>query len=158
MGRISYANRLGPADRTQLETLVRTGTRPARDVRRAQILLLSDAGKPRAEICTLLGASVTTVDRARHRWVTEGFALAVVDRPRSGRPRVLTSHDEAEVVARARSAPPTGVLRWAHRQLTAVLLDERRLSRPVSRETVLRCLRRHHVKPWKKGRRGASRR
>lgn len=156
MGHLTYANALTAADRAHMRAVVSAGQAMPRVVRRAHILLFSDAGRSRNEISALLQVAPATVDRIRHRWRSAGREAALEDRPRSGRPPALTPRDEAEIVARARSAPPPGVRRWAHRHLTAVLQAEQRLSGPVSRETVLRCLRRHHVKPWKKGRPGAS--
>lgn len=157
MERLTYMDMLADEDRASLRAFVAAGTHPARDVRRAHVLLLSDAGRSRSEICELLGVSVTTVDRVRHRARDEGVATAITDRPRSGRPRKLTARDEARIVAVARTRPPPGRRRWAHRHLTATLREQRVLSCPVGRETVRLVLKRQRVKPWKKGRPGASR-
>lgn len=147
---------LSTAEREMLEAVVGAGTRLARDIRRARILLLSDAGRSRSEICELLTVSEFTVDQTRHRARDEGAAAAITDRPRSGRPPKVTARDEARIVARARSEPPTGSSRWDHRQLTRALLEANELSQPLGRETVRLTLKRHGVAPWKKGRRGAS--
>jgi putative transposase len=144
-------------DRAMLEQVGAGGVRLARDVRRARILLLSDAGHSRSEICALLTVSASTVDQTRHRARDEGVAAAITDRPRTGRPPKRTARDEARIVALARTRPPAGAHRWDHRGLTDALLAKRRLSQPLGRETVRLTLKRHGVTPWKKGRRGASR-
>ncbi len=151
MGSLPYANRLADSERLWLRSVVTTGERPVRDVRRANVILFSDAGRPRREICELLSVSVTTVDRTRRRWRAEGLEAAITDRPRSGRPPKLTPRDEARVVALACTPAPAGALRWAHRALTTSLLEQRLLSQPVGRETVRQVLLRHELKPWKKG-------
>jgi len=157
MGRSPYPNRLTESERAELRSLVAAGQRPVRDVRRAHIILLSDAGLSRDAITRTLGASTTTVDRTRYRWRAEGAQAAIRDRPRSGRPPTLTPRDEARIVALAGTPAPAGAARWAHRALTAALRTRRRLRRPVGRETVRQVLHRHHLKPWKKGGTGASR-
>lgn len=156
MKRLTYADMLTDDERAALKTLVASGTRAARDVRRARILLLSDAGRRRSEICELLTVSEFTVDRTRHRARDEGVAAAITDRPRSGRPRKLTARDEARIVALARTRPPAGARRWAHRHLTETLREQKRLSQSVGRETVRLTLKRHKVKPWKRGLFGVS--
>jgi len=156
MSQLTYAGTLTDDDRAMLERVVTAGTRLARDIRRARILLLSDAGHSRSEICALLTVSESTVDTTRHRAREEGVAAAITDRPRSGRPRKLTARDEARIVALARTRPPPGARRWGHRQLTEVLLARKQLSQPLGRETVRLTLKRHGVKPWKRGRPGVS--
>lgn len=155
MNRLPYANLLSTEERAALRAMVTSGTRAARDIRRAHVLLLTDAGKSRREICDLLAVSATTVDRVRHRARVTLATTAITDRPRSGRPRKLTARDEARIVALARTEPPAGARRWAHRQLTERLRTQQ-LCRPVGRETVRMVLKRHQVKPWKKGLSGVS--
>lgn len=156
MRRSKYAGCLSVEARSELQALVSTGTHPARHIRRARILLLANRGKAGSEICELLGVSMTAVDRVRRRARSEGVRAAITDRPRSGRPKKLTDRDEAKVVALARSKPPAGFARWAHRALTEKLHEDEELTCRVGRETVRAVLKRHKVKPWKKGRTGAS--
>lgn len=156
MGHLTFAKRLRKRERAWLESIVTRGEHPARDIRRAHIILLSDAGRSRRDICTLLPVSSGTVDRTRRRWIAEGVKAAVADRPRPGRPPILTPRDEAEIVALVCTPPPTGARRWAHRRLTEELNRQGRIRRSVSRETVRRALARHDLKPWKKGLTGAS--
>lgn len=143
-------------ERATLKQVVTAGARLARDIRRARILLLSDAGRSQGEICELLAVSASTVDTTRHRARDEGVAAAITDRPRSGRPPKLTARDEARIVALARTRPPAGARRWDHRRLTDALLAKKQLSQPLGRETVRLTLKRHGVKPWKRGLHGAS--
>lgn len=156
MSKLKYEGRLTNQERARLQAVVTKGERPARDIRRAHVILLSDTGHSRSGICGLLTVSVVTVDRTRQRWENEGVEVAISDRSRSGRPRVLTPRDEAKVVALACTSAPAGARRWAHRALTEALHKRHMLSRRVSRETVRRILAHHDLKPWKKGRIGAS--
>ena len=156
MTRSKYAGCLSDEARSELRALVSTGTHAARVIRRARILLLADSGKTGSEICGLLGVSMTAVDRVRRRARSERVCAAIADRPRSGRPKKLTNRDEAKIVALARSEPPAGFARWAHRALTEKLQEDEELTCAVGRETVRGVLKRHKVKPWKKGRTGAS--
>lgn len=151
-----YAETLPESDRKFLTGVVSKGTRPTRDVRRARIILLSDDGNSRAKICKLLGVSVTAVDLVRKRWREEGVRLAIVDRPRSGRPRVLTEEERLRIVALACTEAPTGRARWGVRRLAEEVVTQRLISHAVGRETVRRVLKEHDLKPWKKGRIGAS--
>lgn len=156
MESLPYSALLSEEDRGFLIHFVSRGTRPVRDVRRAHVVLLSDAGRSRREICKLLEVSPCTVDRVRQRWAREGVERAIVDRPRIGRPRALAPKDEAVVVALACTPAPEGAIRWSHRRLTDQLERQDLLPETVSRETVRRVLCRQEIKPWKGGLIGAS--
>ncbi len=150
----NYIDCLWDDDRLLLETIVRKGARLARDVTRAHILLMSDAGHSEVEISGLLGVCRNTVWRTRDRWIQEGAAAAVTDRARSGRPSKVTPRDIAQITALACSDPPPGVARWNHRLLTDELNARGVLSAPLGRESVRSVLLAHDLKPWKKRRSG----
>jgi len=156
MASLPYSGLLSTAERDSLTQLVSLGTRAVRDVRRAHVILLSDAGHSRRQICEILDISPSSVDRVRRRWTEEGVEFAIVDRPRTGRPRMLAPKDEAIVVALVCTPAPEGAIRWSHRRLTGELESQNLLPSPVSRETVRRVLDRQEIKPWKRGLTGAS--
>jgi homeodomain-containing protein len=116
--------RLSPAEREQLQTIVRAGKNSARVQTRARILLLaaersisSRGGKTRRSNsnCTIgedLLVSARTVSRVRQRFVQGGLRAALYDRERSGRPTEIDGAAEAKLVMLACSDPPEGRSHW----------------------------------------------
>lgn len=139
MGRPTRRVSLSPAERTELDALCRAGVGPKRPARRAQMLLWADEGRPRQEIAQLLHASRETVRRILDRYLDEGLATALHDRPRPGGQRRLDGKQEALVVALACSAAPEGRQRWTLR-LLADKVVELGLSEQMSHETIRRVL------------------
>ena len=139
MGRPTRAVHLSPAEREELEALCRAGQANVRRVRRGQMLLWADQGKLRQEIAALLGCSRETVRRILDRYLDEGLAAAVGERPRSGAPRRLDGKQEAYLVALACSEAPEGHARWTLR-LLADRMVELGVAEEVSYETVRRTL------------------
>lgn len=76
---------LTPDERKELRRLIRSGD-SARVVRRAQMILLSSAGKTTGEIAELWAISDQVVRKVFHRFNQEGLG-GLADRPRPGRPR-----------------------------------------------------------------------
>jgi transposase len=102
-------------DRRRLEQVARQRTTPHRVVERAQIVLASAAGEAGAAIGTRLGVSRPTVTLWLDRYEAAGLAGLLADRPRSGRPKVLTPADEAAIVERTlHTRPPQGT-HWSTR-------------------------------------------
>ena len=79
-----YVVDLTEEERNRLLELTGKGTCAARTLRRAHILLLADAGDTDVVIAESLHAGVATVERVRQRFVEEGFAAALVEKPRPG--------------------------------------------------------------------------
>lgn len=132
-------------DRAVLYRLVSGGTAPARQLTHARILLKADEGPDGpawkdATIADALEIDRSTVARVRRLFVLDGRDAALRPRPpRATKPRTLSGADEAHLIARACSAPPTGRERWSVRLLAAefVTVEE---GRRVSRELVRRTL------------------
>ena len=76
---------LKPDERDQLVKLVSTGYRQANEIRRAYMLLQSDAGKTDQAIADLLFCSEDSVRRTRIRYLNEGLTAALEDQPCLGR-------------------------------------------------------------------------
>lgn len=88
----------------------------ARLVQRAQVVLLSHAGRTAEEVSAELGVARVTVYKWRKRFAADGLG-GLRDLPRSGQPRKLAvSTRDALVERTVLSIPPRGV-RWSVRGL-----------------------------------------
>jgi transposase len=112
--------RLSRRRRRKLERVARAQTAPAREVRRARIVLLAAARVANAGIARQLGCHVDTVRATRRRYLAEGMR-AMVDRPRPGRALVYDVDVQVRVIATATSAPPEPDSQWTHRMIAAHL-------------------------------------
>ena len=138
------AVRLDPSQRLALDRLIRTGMHSSATLRRAQILLKIDADGPDAwddtQISQTLNCSYMTVRRVRQQFVAEGLEATLRRRPPTGRQyRKLDGRQEAQLIAIACSAVPSGRARW-----TMTLLSERlvemKVVESIDRTTVWRTL------------------
>src|ERR671919_1567961 len=105
------AVKLTQAERGELETFVAHGTRSARAITRARILLLADEGRKGRELTEILGVCRGTVHNVRKKYKNKASAPILdllPDAPRSGRPIKLDRRVEAQVARIACSAPPEG--------------------------------------------------
>ena len=132
--------------RQRLEGICRNGHAPAKKIRHAQVLLLSDRNRPGGrltgdQIAQTLGMHLNTVARIRRRFVREGEAPALDRKPREAPPTppILDGRAEAHLVALCCSDPPAGQTRWTLRLLADALM-QRRIVTQVSAETVRRVL------------------
>ena len=153
-----YSVFLSEEQRQRLDELTRTGTRHARLIQHARILLLSDedpSGGPAwtdEKVADALGCSTPTVARVRRRFVKEGFEEAIrVRKDVPGRPPKIDGAAEAHLVALACSEPPGGRARWTVRLLAdrfvSLGVEEGWLEEPVSRETVRLTLKKTNSSP-----------
>jgi len=101
----------------QLQTILDTGRHTAQQRKRAKVLLLANNGMSDPAIASHTGMSLGGIYHIRRRCCEQGFDACVTEKPRSGRPRTLTGHDEAALTALACSIPPDGRVRWTHRLL-----------------------------------------
>jgi Homeodomain-like domain len=123
---------LDPADREMLTALVRTGSHPASQVRRARILLELDENDPgrvrRGEpvptqevVAQRAGVHVDTVVKISKAYADRGGDVAdTISRKKRLTPPVapiVTGEVEARLIALACSAPPPGYERWSLRLL-----------------------------------------
>jgi len=134
-----YAVDLSADERATLVQMVRAGTRGARTLTRARVLLQADDGLTDSDIAAALQVGVATVHRIRQRCVEEGFAAALHDRPRQGGTPKFDTKQHAHVVALACSDPPEGCTRWTLR-LLADRVVELGLAERCSYETIRRAL------------------
>lgn len=127
-----------PADRAELERLVRASSTPAGLSRRARAVLLMVEGLSGMEIAKRTGYSWVQVSRIRRRYA-EGGVAALGDRPRSGRPTTITARKRAQVVALTLKRPRPGHTHWTTRDLAREV--------GVSHVTVHRIWRGHALQP-----------
>lgn len=132
--------------RASLDEVCRNGHSPAKKIRHAQVLLLSDRNRPDGrlkgdEIAELLGMHLNTVARIRRQFVLEGEAPAINRKPRQTPPTppIIDGEAEPQLVAICCSDPPEGHVRWTM-QMLADELKTRRIVTQVSAETVRRVL------------------
>jgi transposase len=148
-GMKEYIVRLTAGARRKLQELVESGTRPVRVVRRALILLKSDAGLTDLQIVEHVGCAERTVRNVRKRFCEEGLEGTLYDAARPGRPPEFTPRQKQQVVALACTEPPEGRARW-----TLELLCEHAAKRgfveSVSKSEVALWLKDHDLKPWRK--------
>jgi hypothetical protein len=78
----------------------------------------------------------------------EGLDSALEERPRPGKARLLTSKQEARIIAMVCSKPPRGRARWSVRLIVEEAM-RRRLVPTVGRETIRVLLKTHRLKPWR---------
>jgi transposase len=126
---------LTQSERVQLIKLTKKGKISARKLRRAQTLLLTDAGYKDEEIASMLHLGVATVERTRKKFVEGGLELALNERPRPGRVRKLDEKAEEFLITTACSNPPDGRECWTT-QLLADELVQLQFVESISDETV----------------------
>ena len=136
-------------ERNELGALLSGGKRPARKLKRAQILLAADAGVSDEDIASSVGVGGSTVYRTKRRFVEGNLERALSEEPRPGAERKLTGKEEALLVATACSSPPAGRARWTL-ELLAGEMVKLTAHESLSRETVRRRLAENHLKPWRK--------
>lgn len=142
--------RLSRKEKMHLLEITRQQRVEARLYRRARMVLLAAAGESISEIARQMGTCRLRI----HEWLGrfEGERLkGLTDRPRSGRPQVITSLERHEVIAIAcRSPHEMGVGRntWTHESLREFLVATGRV-REISSSEVGRILEDADLKPYR---------
>jgi len=98
---------LDKEEKAELIALTQNGRPGARKIKRANILLFADAGKPDFEIAELLHTRWLTVLRTRHRFVEGGLDFTLNELPRSGRMPKTDGQIETILTIMMTEAPPT---------------------------------------------------
>lgn len=136
-----FVVRLEPEEQEPLQSLVEAG-RGTKSVRqRARVLLKADHAEdapawPDERVAELAEVSLSTVPRARQRFVEEGLEAVLFRKPATDRQcRKLDGADEARRIAMACRAAPAGRCRGTL-QLLADKLVELRVMESISAECV----------------------
>src|SRR3990167_377421 len=96
---IKYKIELCTSERDELDELSSQGKRSARQIKRAQILLMSDEhAYEDQEIAEILSVSTSTIYRTKRDFVEYGLEEALQEGSRSGQPRKLDANQEALLV------------------------------------------------------------
>lgn len=103
---VRYRVELSQAERDELTAMLGGGKHAARKLKRAQILLATDAGSSDEEIARTVSVSLSTVGRIKRRFVEGNVERALSEEPRPGAERKLTGKEEALLVATACAKPP----------------------------------------------------
>ena len=136
--------RLSEAERDQLSALLTRATHAARTIPRANILLHLARHTSYGDTAPAVGCCERTVRRTANRFVAEGLAATLTDKPRSGAPPKLDAAVQAQIIATACSTAPEGRSRWTLR-----IGWSNYRSSPTS--ATKRCGRRkkNELKPWR---------
>jgi transposase len=141
---------LTPNEQHELETFVAHGTKSAREITRARILLLAQDGRRATAIAQTLGVSRGTIDNVYKRYQQKKARTPLVEvlqeEPRSGRPLKFDGRVEAQVAMIACSDPPVGRSRWtlhliADKLVTLDVLDA------ISHASVRQLLKKTNLSP-----------
>src|SRR5499427_9824456 len=145
---LRYRVELSQAERDELKALLSGGKHAVRKLKRAQILLATDAGASDEAIATSVGVGGSTVYRTKRRFVLGNLELALSEEPRPGATRKLSGKEQALLVATACSSPPQGRARWTLELLAGEMVKLTDHS-GLSRETVRWRLAENELKPWR---------
>jgi len=112
---------LSEKERQQLEHAVKSRTSSQRLIMRAQIVLLASARMTNGEIARELNVNKNTVGLWRNRYVEEGFAGLLTDRPR-GRNHGGKNSEEQErlrtlIIRKTTTEKPRGQTHWSTRTM-----------------------------------------
>jgi transposase len=142
MSKKIYIVDLTKQERAYLLDFIKSGTKSARKLNRARILLLADEGKTDPEIVDALHTGSATVQRIRKRFVEGNLERALNEDPRPGGNRKLDEKGESVLEQLASSEPPDGRKRWTL-QLLADRLVELKVVDSISHETVRKELKKN---------------
>jgi len=143
-----HAIHLTAPERATLRAFVNSGEHLVRLVIHAWILLWSDEEWSCEQIMRALHVGAHRITAVRRRYLNEGLDTCLKDRPRKGRPTVITSTAVAQLTALACSNPPKGRKKWTVPLLAEYYLKQ--YGQTLSESTVQKILKAHHLKPWKK--------
>ena len=118
-----YQVKLTPAQREQLQTLLRTGTANTHVITRSRVLLKAAAGWLDPRIAEAFEISVRTVVRIRQRFCEGGLENALYEKKRPGAARKLDERGQALLIATACSPAPTGHTHWTLQLLAERLVE-----------------------------------
>lgn len=122
-------------EREFLQGFVKTGTKKARSIARAKVLLFADENYSNDEISKMTNVHRQGIWRIKKRYSEDGLNSVLNEKQRPGQPRKYTDVQEAEIIALACSKPPKGRKRWTIRLLVD-RLQRRKGFETINRETV----------------------
>lgn len=118
-----------------LQQMLTKGKQSVRSLKRAQVLLALHQGNTPSAVAQLVSVSPAMVYNIRNRYVAEGLAVALSEKPRPGQPSKFDKAAQAHLTAIACSQAPDGRSRWTLR-LLADRLVELRLVESISHQAI----------------------
>jgi hypothetical protein len=139
-----YVVRLTDSERSELQGVIKKLKGTGQKVRRAQILLKTDADGPNwtdQQIAEAFSCRTRTVEKIRQRLVERGFdeTFHGAVRPHPPVEKLLNGEQEAQIIAMRLGQPPKGYAHWTLRLLARKAV-ELEIAESVSHETVRRTL------------------
>jgi transposase len=140
-----YKVTLTKEERDELMDIINKGSHTSHKFRTAYILLNCDEGEfadkvTNAQVSKVLKVGMRTIDRAKRKFVEEGFDASLERRPTQREyDRKADGDFEAHLIALCCSEPPKGYGRWSLR-LLADKAVELKYAESISHETVRRVL------------------
>jgi transposase len=125
--------------RRALQQWARGRSLPARQVERAQVVLLAADGKQDLEIAAEIGVSNQKAARWRKRFLKFGVAGLQKDAPRPGRAPTITAAKVQEVVRKTTQETPSNATQWSTRSMAEAA--------GLSEKSVRRIWHKHGLKP-----------
>lgn len=138
--------KLKKEERKFLQEFLKKGTKKARAIARANVLLLADEEWETDTIAKMLKVHRQRVWRIKKRFLEEGLKPALEEKSRSGQPSKYKKKHEAEVIAQACTSAPKGRKRWTIRLLAKELKKKKGLS-TINRESVRLILKKAKLSP-----------
>jgi transposase len=130
---------LTEANRSALMEWARSRERKPREGRRAELLLLLDAGFSIRKVAALVKIHPSCVLRWRQQWKTEGFS-GLIDKPRSGRKRKLTERQMAEMMDKYQACTKPPPLAYFAQKFQVSRMSISRFLRERQSSLALSCL------------------
>lgn len=129
-----------------LDAFASKGSRKAREIRRARILLLSNKGKKDKEIQDVLHVGRSTIWRTKRSYNNKGIEYALTERQRPGQPPKYKQKEQVEIIACACTSPPAGRKRWTIRLLAEELCKKKGM-KTINRESIRLVLKKAKQNP-----------
>jgi transposase len=151
---VKYKVTLSKEEREELLAIVGKGSHTAQQYRTAYILLNSDEGQygeriSGTQISKVLKVSGRMIDRAKQRFVEEGFEASLERRPMSKTKEKKTDGDlEAQLIALSCSKAPEGFAKWSLRLLADKMVELNYIE-SISHETIRKVLKKTNLNPGK---------
>lgn len=127
--------KLTSKEREYFEMYVKTGTRKARAIARAKVLLLLEENYSNNDISKMTNVHRQSIWGIKKRYIESGLQAVLNEKQRPGQPRKYSDKQEAEIIAMACTNPPKGRERWTIRLLTE-RMKRRNSFKTINRETV----------------------
>ncbi len=140
---------LSEEQRQHLEKITSSGNVPARQMKRAQILLKSDVqvNWSYERMMEAFDVSAVTIAKVRKTFVEQGLEVALQrKKPDREYEHALDGEGEAHLIALACSEPPTGKAKWSLRLLQDRFVKLGHVD-SISYETIRRVLKKTNSNP-----------